>query len=758
MDLQCYSSRYELSLSLSLAHSLRLMIVCLENILFGSPYDKTRYEAVLEACALLPDLAMLPAGDGTEIGERGINLSGGQKQRISIARAIYSGADIILMDDPLSAVDANVGSHIFSNAIMTLLRGKTVVLVTHQLHFLPQLDWLIVFKDGCIRELGTFAELMAASGGELARVLEEVTQAPEEEDEDDDDEHQQHDGEETGNNDDASSSVIVSNNDGHLQQQQQHQQHGSDNSLRSSLSRSRDKTPTRRSGDDGTPKRHGDHEISKATTSGTSTAATTTTAARDDDGTLTEQEERGSGSVKLQVYKDYALAAGSSVLPIVVMIGFGMAQAARLTVDGWLAVWSSQRLDRAFGDGGAALPVWFYIAVYAGLSGMSACVYGTARGLMAFTAIRSARALHRGLLQSIFRAPMAFFETTPIGRILNRFAKDQDTIDFNLPLSVEGFLATVATCVATLVLVVAATPLSVVALVPLLYIYYRIQVYYRRSSLELKRIESISRSPLFAHFSETLEGLSSIRAYGAQPRFVHANQQILDWNVRAYLPMVSANRWLGIRLDFICHAIVSAAGLLAVFGRGFLDASFMSLSISYAFMTIDWLTWLIRATADLEQHMNSVERVLHYSRLEPEATRDDITVTNSSTTGGVGGGGTNDSAIRAMLSLSLWPSHGRIAFIDATLVYREHLATPALDHVSFQVQPGERIGVCGRTGAGKSSLMAALFRLVELSSGRIEIDGVDIARIGLRRLRTSLAIIPQVCTLHREELIDELMN
>lgn len=279
---------------------------------------------------------------------------------------------------------------------------------------------------------------------------------------------------------------------------------------------------------------------------------------------------------------------------------------------------------------------------------------------------------------------------------------------------------TLITCLGTLVVVLFVTPLALLGMLPILYFYWRVQQYYRASSRELKRLDSISKSPIFAHFSETLSGLSSIRAYDAGDRFVSMNEDKLDHNQRAYFAMVSANRWLNIRLEAVSTAIVFLAAFMVVIDRG-IDPSLAGLALSYAFSTTGWMSWLVRSTAEVEQNMNSAERVLFYSRIEREC---EVVVIRD-----------ND------LDPS-WPREGKIEFQNSLLRYRPDLP-PALNNVTMTIKAREKIGVCGRTGAGKSSLLAAMFRLVELYSGAIFIDDVNIADVSLEKLRTHLAIIPQ---------------
>jgi len=318
---------------------------------------------------------------------------------------------------------------------------------------------------------------------------------------------------------------------------------------------------------------------------------------------------------------------------------------------------------------------------------------------------------------------MRFFDTTPLGRIINRFSKDQDAIDNTLSDAFRMFLSTAGTTIATFVLILYATPIFGIPLVPLLIIYYFVQLLYRNTSRELKRLDSISRSPLYAHFGETMTGLPTIRAYREQYRFTKRNDGLIDSNMRPYFLQIMAQRWLGVRLESIGGTLVGFAGLFGVIGQKNQDsAALIGLSLSYALQVTSTLSWMVRQFTETEIQMNAVERVHFYAnQLEVEAP----------------------PVIESYPLPHHWPEKGEIKVESLELKYAPDLPS-VLHGISFHVKPNEKIGVVGRTGSGKSSLMVALFRIVDpFYRGRILIDDVDISKIGLNDLRTKLSIIPQ---------------
>jgi len=319
---------------------------------------------------------------------------------------------------------------------------------------------------------------------------------------------------------------------------------------------------------------------------------------------------------------------------------------------------------------------------------------------------------------------MSFFDTTPVGRILNRFSKDIYTIDESLPRTVGFFLVMVFSSIGIMVVIAIVTPFFLCTFIPLGFIYHFIQQYYIRSSREIKRLDSISRSPIYAHFSETLAGISTIRSFGQEERFIFDNQVKLDENQKAYFASLVANRWLGIRVEFIGSCVVSLAALLAVLERDNIDPGMAGLSLTYALNITVVLNWLVRMSTEAETQLVSVERVMQYAKIDTEAP----------------------ASILQTLPPRTWPQDGAIEFKNLTLRYRPDLDL-VLRGITISIMPQEKVGVVGRTGAGKSSLMLALFRLVEAEGGSVEIDGINIATLGLDTLRSRLSIIPQDPTL-----------
>ncbi|XP_078381051.1 multidrug resistance-associated protein 1-like isoform X2 [Oculina patagonica] len=623
-----------------------------DNILFNRAFDSARYEHIIDSCALRTDLDILPAGDSTEIGERGINLSGGQKQRVSLARAVYYNADVYLLDDPLSAVDSHVGKHIFDNVIgpRGLLQNKTRLLVTHGIHFLPQMDQIIVLKDGRISECGTYSELLANSGA-FAEFL---------------------------------------------------QTYGSEN--HSSNSPENEESSVR--------------NISRSISTFTNAeevqkdAKDTKTIDDDETGKMIEEERSETGRVKFSVFISYLKSVGpcATILTVIFLI---LMETCTVGTGVWLAYWSSANVTT---DKQRDM----YIGIYGGI--------GLGQGLFTFLvsisitfgSMIASRRLHHRLLVNIMHSPMSFFDTTPLGRIVNRFSKDLYTIDDTIPRAMTDFLWCCLDVIGMIVAISYATPLFL-AVLPLLGAFYLyIQRVYVATSRQLKRIESVSRSPIYSHYLETINGASTIRAYSQQQRFIRDNFYRTDENQVAYYSTVSSNRWLAIRLEFLGNCLIFFAGMFAVISRDKIMSGLVGMSLTYSLEITDTLNWLVRQTSELETHLVSVERVKEYSETATEAA---WIIPNNQPP--------DD-----------WPFAGRIIMEDFDLKYREGLPL-VLKQITCDVKPGEKIGIVGRTGAGKSSLALALFRILERAGGRILIDGVDIASIGLQDLRSRLTIIPQ---------------
>ncbi|XP_028395271.1 ATP-binding cassette sub-family C member 9-like [Dendronephthya gigantea] len=624
------------------------------NILFGQPFIRERYDAILQACALKSDLEILPAGDETEIGEKGINLSGGQKQRISLARAVYSGANFVMFDDPLSALDAHVGQHVFEQAIMNMLvkRGRTVVLVTHQLQYLPKADNVIVMKDGCAVICSTFKEVQNTKLNNVRNALTITRQQSIEREQ-------------------------------HVQEEEEPE-----------VVRDRRHTVA--------------EEIKEAEENEQA----------DEKGKLITKEEREKGAVALRVYLSYAKACGYLYVVIALVLAV-VAQGGIVGADWWLSIWSS---DRPVGNTSADHDVDYYLVGYTGLS-IAAVVLTFFKSIsIALCCLRGAKLLHVRMLRRIVRAPMRFFDTTPIGRVLNRMSSDTTAIDSNLPMVTQNFINTMLGATAALVVQAAVTPYFLIVVLPFIIIYYYVQRFIRRSTRELQRLDSISKSPIYAQLSETLGGLSTIRAYRSQERFQHQIKKAIDKNNVAFIFTQMSHRWLGLRLDYGGAMIVFLAAVSSVAAAlsGTISPGLVGLALTYALAVAQVFNWVVRMATEIEMNMNAVERVDHYSNIDNEPSPKDADIKPG----------------------EKWPEKGEIGLRDLTLAYAHELP-PAIKDVSVDIKAGEKIGVCGRTGSGKSTVTLGLFRMLEHFEGHIIIDGIDISQMSLRALRSRLAIIPQ---------------
>ena len=609
-----------------------------DNILFGKDMDKVWYNDVINACALRPDLDMLPAGDLTEIGERGITLSGGQKQRLNIARAIYYDSDLVLMDDPLSAVDAHVGRHIFDQAICGLLKDKCRILATHQLHVLSRCDRIVVLEDGTIRTIDTFNNLMANDEG-FQNMMAATAQ------------------------EDAEQVAVF----------------------------------------DGGEVAEEEKNVDRKKKAKKAAA-------------LMQEEERAVKSVSWSVYGAYLKASGSVLNAPFALFLLILSQGANIVTSLWLSWWTSDAWGYSTGE---------YIGVYASLGAAQALLMFAFAFSVAVMGTDSSRIMLKQAMTRVLRAPMSFFDTTPLGRITNRFSKDVDVMDNTLTDAVRMFAITMAMIVAVFILIIAYFPYFAIALVPLMCAFVFSASYYRASAREVKRLEAIQRSFVFSRFSEGISGTASIRAYGLQDYFTKDLQRTTDEMNSAYYLTFSNQRWLSVRLDAIGNLLVFTTGILVVTSRFNVSPSISGLVLSYILSIVQMMQFSVRQLSEVENAMNSTERVHYYgTHLEEEAPLHLAPVAEA------------------------WPEEGAIDFNDIQMRYRPGLPL-VLDDLNLHVAGGERIGIVGRTGAGKSSIMSALFRLVELSSGSITIDGVDIATIGLQDLRSRLAIIPQDPTLFK---------
>ncbi|XP_045182658.2 multidrug resistance-associated protein 1-like [Mercenaria mercenaria] len=649
-----------------------------DNIIFGNEWNLERYNKVLTGCAMVPDLEMLSGGDMTEIGEKGINISGGQKQRVSLARAVYSDADIYLLDDPLSAVDSHVGKHLFKNVIgpQGLLKRKTRILVTHGIHWLPMVDKILVITDGKISETGTYEELISRDGP-FANLVQ----------------------------------TYLENNESDADDTEVHTANGVPDDIAMS------KSSTRR-------RRHKSSEREKSFgMSFTKEHSSNKDMKRNDQlmSRLVQEEQSQKGAVKFAVFQKYAKFMGYIAL-LFVMLFMVAFQSLNVFSNYWLTYWTEDELmkNTSLGYTSDYEEKYVYYLVCYTIIGVIQGGAIFAFGALALTRmVRASGILHNSMLECILRSPMSFFDTTPVGRIMNRFSSDIDVMDDRLPLNFRLWTIQIFSTVATIIVVSINTPIFMVVIVPVTIIYLMLLKFFLPTARQVKRLESVLRSPIYNHFSETITGVSVIRAYKCMDRFIEESEKRIDTNIKFFFAALSASRWIAIRLETLGNILILAAAVFALISTG-LNGAQVGLSITYALQITISLNLVIQAVSEMEMNIVSAERVKEYTELYPEAPW----------------------SIKSRRPSSEWPRTGSIEFRLFRTRYREGLEL-TLKGISCQIRSGEKVGIVGRTGAGKSSLALSLFRLIESAGGAIIIDGKNVADIGLHDLRSKLTILPQ---------------
>nr|XP_019945785.1 PREDICTED: multidrug resistance-associated protein 4 isoform X3 [Paralichthys olivaceus] len=633
------------------------------NILFGKELNPKKYDRVLRACALKRDMDLLPGGDLAMVGDRGANLSGGQKARVSLARAVYQDADIYLLDDPLSAVDAEVGRHLFEECICGLLRKKPRVLVTHQLQYLKAADHIVVLKEGQMVAQGTYSELQSF-GLDFTSLLKEEEENQEEE---------------------RQGTTPILGTVSRLSHTL------SDNSM-SSLSSSRYSLP------------EGGEPPSAVVRP-------------------TEEETRSEGNVGLRLYVQYFMAGANFLVLLVLLLLNALAHITFVLQDWWLACWASEQkhinvTEHLNGSFPLQLDLDLYLGVYAGLTA-SSVVFGFLRSLVFFNVlVRSSQTLHNSMFTAILRTPVQFFDINPIGRILNRFSKDIGYLDSLLPWTFVDFIQVFLQVIGVIVVAAVIIPWILIPIVPLLAVFLILRCYFLRTSRDIKRLESTTRSPVFSHLSSSLQGLSTIRAFKVQQSFQQMFDEYQDLHSEAWFLFLTTSRWLAVRLDGICSIFVTITAFGCIYLRDGLEPGAVGLALSYAVTLTGMFQWGVRQSAEIENMMTSVERVVEYAELESEAPWE-----------------TDKQPPHD------WPRRGSITFDRVAFSYSASEPL-VLKNLTVVFTSREKVGIVGRTGAGKSSLISALFRLAE-PEGRIRIDGVLTSTIGLHTLRQKMSIIPQ---------------
>ncbi|NXI55720.1 MRP6 protein, partial [Chloroceryle aenea] len=638
-----------------------------DNILFGKEMDETWFNRVIDACALQPDLESFPAGQKSEIGEKGINISGGQKQRVNLARAVYQKASIYLLDDPLSAVDAHVGQHIFEHVLgpNSLLKDKTRVLVTHTINILPQVDTIVFLVDGMISEIGSYQELLQRNGAFAEFLHSHITTE-----------------EKAGTGFPAlgdTKGTITSRNG-----PSQEKLFG-DNLVKSSAM-GRETTP-----------------VSQDCT----TAAAT-------EGRLTKGEKIQHGRVNTSIYAAYLKATGLPMCAFIIT-SFTCQQAVSFSRGYWLSMWTDDPAHN-----GTQQHTELRVGVFGALGVIQALGRFASTVAVLLGGVLASDKLFGQLLRNIARSPVVFFEQTPIGNLLNRFSREMDAIDTIIPDKLKSLLGFLFSLLEIYLVIIVATPKAATAIVPLTVLYAAFQHFYVTTSCQLRRIEAASRSPIYSHISETFQGSSVIRAYKDQERFISKSNFLVDENQRICFPGAVADRWLATNLEFLGNGIVLFAALFAAMGRTHLSPGTAGFSISCALQITGVLNWLVRSWTEIQNNIVSVERVREYVTTPKEAPW----------------------TLNGKLQGQVWLTEGRIEFRNYSLRYRPGLQL-ALKRVSLTINGQEKIGVTGRTGAGKSTLAVGLLRLAEAAEGAILIDGLDIAQLGLHDLRTKITVIPQ---------------
>ncbi|KAL8192682.1 hypothetical protein R6Q57_027492 [Mikania cordata] len=616
-----------------------------DNILFGSKMENRRYQETLEKCSLMKDLQLFPYGDLTEIGERGVNLSGGQKQRIQLARALYQDADIYLLDDPFSAVDAQTASSLFNEYVMEALSRKTVLLVTHQVDFLPAFDSVLLMSDGEILAAAPYNQLMAS-----CQEFKDLVNA-----------HKETAGAERLSEVTSSTRQIPSMKD-----------------------------------------------IKNAWTNKVSENS--------ENDQLIKKEEREEGNTGFRPYVQYLNQNKGYVFFSIAAFSHVAFVACNVCQNSWMAA----NVDN--GDVSTLKLIVVYLVI-----GVVAMVFLLVRSLFTVAlGLQSSKSIFSQLLVSLFRAPMSFYDSTPLGRVLSRVSVDLSIIDLDIPFNFIFAVAATTNFYSNTGVLIFVTWQILFVSIPLIYVALRLQQrYYFLSAKMLMRINGTTKSLVANHLAESVAGSMIIRAFQQEDRFFAKNLEVVDINASPYLHSFAANNWLIQRLETISATVLSASGLcMVLLPPGTFSSGFIGMAMSYGLSLNMSLVMSIQNQCTLVNYIISVERVNQYMHLPSEAPL----------------------VIAENRPPASWPNTGKVDIQNLQVRYRPD-APLVLRGVTCTFQGGHKIGIVGRTGSGKTTLIGSLFRLVEPADGKIVVDGINISSIGLHDLRSRFAVIPQDPTL-----------
>lgn len=632
-----------------------------DNIVFNKVVKEDHYRKVIDACALGPDLKILPQGDQSDA----VNMSGGQKQRVSLARAIYADSDIYLLDDPLNAVDAHVSRHIFNQIIgpKGMLRDRTRVLVTNKLSFLPEVDYIFVMKDGRVHESGTYETLLSNKGVLSDLILKYLLE-------------------------NLNKVDISMNEDIRLDM------------ISKELKRIEALQEVKES-----EKENVEAKVKQENTTSPSTAKADP---------KENQEVTQIGSVGLDVHLKFIKTMGMGF--VIAQSIYVLSSIFTLASNIWLSEWANDANNVNLRNNTSLRDTRLGVYAVLGIGESVLIIISTI--LLNIACIQSSKILHNNMLDRILRAPMSWFNVVPSGRIINRFSKDVDTVDLTIRFNVRMLTVIALRTVCSLILISIGSPFSIIFIIPIVLLYFLFQIFYVSTSRQLKRIESASKSPIYSHFSETIAGTSSIRAFKIVQEFIFELNHRVDTNNISFYTGCVASRWLAIRLEFLGYIVVLIASLIAVLSRGTISPGIAGLSVTYALSITTVMSMLVRVYSDYETNVVSVERLIEYTKTPVEPEEDEEPFDPN------------------------WPARGEISFDNYSTKYRPELDL-VLRKFNLHIDPAEKVGLVGRTGAGKSSVALALFRVVEPVEGQIVIDNVDISHIDLRVLRSKLSIIPQ---------------